>query len=64
MSLQALKNLTSLPQAEKKPDSSNMFHMFNSNTYTDFIFWNISAYKHVLIVLLFKWFNGTKISQS
>ena len=23
--------------------------MFNNNTYTDFMFWNISAYKLVLI---------------
>ena len=39
----------SLPGRQKNPDSSNMFHMFNNNTSTDLVFWNISAYKHVLV---------------
>ena len=29
----------------KSPDNSNVLHMFNNNTYTDFR----TAYKHVLI---------------
>ena len=43
---QALKNVISLPPRQtKSPDNSNVLHMFNKNTYTDFR----TAYKHVLI---------------
>ena len=42
---QALKNLISPPRETKSLDNSNMLHMFNNNTYTDFR----TAYKHVLI---------------
>ena len=33
------------PQTDKNPDNSNLLHMFNNNTYTDFG----TAFKHVLI---------------
>ena len=42
---QALKNLKSLPTQTKSPNNSNVLHMFNNNTYTDFR----TAYRHVLI---------------
>ena len=42
---QALKNLKSLPRQTKSPNNSNVLHMFNNNTYTDFR----TAYRHVLI---------------
>ena len=42
---QALKNLKSLPRQTKSPNNSNVLHMFNNNTYTDFRI----AYRHVLI---------------
>ena len=35
----------SSPKQTKSPDNSNMLHMFNNNTYTDFR----TASKHVLI---------------
>ena len=50
---QALKNVKSPTKAEKfeSPDNSNMFHMFNNDTYTDFR--NTSqfqtAYKHISV---------------
>ena len=40
-----MKNLISPPRETKSLDNSNMLHMFNNNTYTDFR----TAYKHVLI---------------
>ena len=42
---QALKNLKSLLRQTKSPNNSNVLHMFNNNTYTDFR----TAYRHVLI---------------
>ena len=33
------------PRQAKSPDNSNILHMFNNNTYTDFR----TAYKHILI---------------
>ena len=42
---QALKNLKSLPRQTESPNNSNVLHMFNNNTYTDFR----TAYRHVLI---------------
>ena len=36
MSLQALKNFNKSPQADKNPDNSNMLHIFNNKTNTDF----------------------------
>ena len=44
--LQALKNLVRYPGQTKNPDNSNMLHMFNNNTFTDFT----TPYKHVLIL--------------
>ena len=40
-----MKNLTSPPRQTKSPDNSNILHMFNNNTYTDFR----TEYKHILI---------------
>ena len=37
--------LSESPRQTKTPDNSNMLHMFNNNTYTDFR----TAHKHVLI---------------
>ena len=42
---QKLKNLISRPRQTKTPDNSNVLHMFNNNTYTDFR----TAYKYILI---------------
>ena len=33
---EALKNLMSAPRQTKSPDNSNVLHMFNSNSYTNF----------------------------
>ena len=41
MSPRTLKNLTSLPRQTKSPDNSNMLHIFNNNTYTDFLLWSM-----------------------
>ena len=43
--LQAMKNLSIPPRQTKLPDNSNVLHMFNNNTFTDFR----TAYKYVLI---------------
>ena len=42
---QALENLLSPPRQTKSPDNSNVLHVFNNNTYTNFR----NAYKHILI---------------
>ena len=34
--LQAMKNLSIPPRQTKLPDNSNVLHMFNNNTFTDF----------------------------
>ena len=48
---QALKNLASPPRQTKSPDDSNMLHMFNNSTYTDFK----TVYKHFLIPSYIIW---------
>ena len=40
--LPGTENLNKSPQADKKPDNSNILNMLNSNTYTNFK----SAYTH------------------
>ena len=42
---QTLKNLTSSARQTKSPDNSNMLHIFNNYTYTDFR----TANKRILI---------------
>ena len=45
LSTQALNNLKSPPSQTKDHDNSNILHMFNNNSYTDFT----TLYKHILI---------------
>ena len=45
LSTQALKSFKSSPRLTKSLDNSNILHIFNNNTYTDFR----TGYKYILI---------------
>ena len=57
---ETLENFLSPSRQTKSPDSSNVLHVFNNNTYTNFK----NAYKHILIPSYIIWFNRTKMSQN
>ena len=44
-SVEGIEKLNKAPRQTKSPDNSNILHMFNNNTFTDFI----TTYNHILI---------------
>ena len=54
------KTLKQVPSGRKNLDNSNMLHIFDKNTNTDFR----TALKQIIILTLFERFNRTKMSQN